>query len=321
MYWDIHDILPYNRLYNFVVGARGCGKTYSFKEWAIKDYLKKGAQFAYVRRYQTEMEHIKHFWSDIESKFPSHEFKVDGNELIIDGSAAGYAIALTTSAKLKSTPFPLVNKICFDEFIISGASHYIKDEVTQWLELYNTIARSRDVRAFFISNALSVFNPYFVYFDIELSKKGIQTKGDILIDYIESQEYTDMVLETRFAKMLAGSEYIDYAASNNFVFDSNFFIKKKTGTAKPVFSLVIGKQTIGVWYDAKECLVYLSKDYDPSSSLKFCIFNEDHRPDLQYFTRTGPIKDYLIPQYKRGGVRFENQVIKGYFQQILKQMI
>ena len=62
MYWDIGKPLSYNALFNFIVGARGTGKTYGFKQWAIKDFLKTGAQFVYVRRYKQEMKDIKNFF-------------------------------------------------------------------------------------------------------------------------------------------------------------------------------------------------------------------------------------------------------------------
>ena len=39
MYWDINNSLSYNRLFNFIVGARGVGKTYGAKRWAINSFM------------------------------------------------------------------------------------------------------------------------------------------------------------------------------------------------------------------------------------------------------------------------------------------
>ena len=44
MWYDISKTLSYNALFNFVIGARGVGKTYAFKRWAIKDFLKNKKQ-------------------------------------------------------------------------------------------------------------------------------------------------------------------------------------------------------------------------------------------------------------------------------------
>ena len=91
MYWDIAKPLSYNALFNFIVGARGCGKTFGVKQWCIKDFLKTGYQFVYVRRYKTELKTVKTFFFDIADHFPNHTFEVKGNEFNIDGKTAGYA--------------------------------------------------------------------------------------------------------------------------------------------------------------------------------------------------------------------------------------
>ena len=38
MYYSRNDLLSYNALFNFVVGERGTGKTYQFKDWCINDF-------------------------------------------------------------------------------------------------------------------------------------------------------------------------------------------------------------------------------------------------------------------------------------------
>ena len=41
MYWDINRPASYDCLFNFILGARGVGKSYGTKDAAIKDYIKK----------------------------------------------------------------------------------------------------------------------------------------------------------------------------------------------------------------------------------------------------------------------------------------
>ena len=65
MYWNIKNSLSHNCLFNFIVGDRGVGKTYGCKKWAIEDFLKTGAQFIYLRRYQTELKRTNKFFDDI----------------------------------------------------------------------------------------------------------------------------------------------------------------------------------------------------------------------------------------------------------------
>ena len=39
MFWDIKRTLTHNTLINVIVGNRGGGKSFGFKEWAIDDFL------------------------------------------------------------------------------------------------------------------------------------------------------------------------------------------------------------------------------------------------------------------------------------------
>ena len=174
IYYNLGELLSYNCLFNFVIGNRGGGKTYGFKDWAIKDFLKNGNQFIYLRRYKSELVDSDKFFSDIQLAYPDHDFKVDGRTFKIDDEVAGYAVALSTALTKKSVPYPLVNKIGFDEFLVDkGAIHYLPNEVTAFLEFYSTVSRLREgslkdeVRVLFMGNNISITNPYFNYFSIK----------------------------------------------------------------------------------------------------------------------------------------------------------
>ena len=78
MYYSRNDILSYNGLFNFVVGERGTGKTYQFKDWAISDFINTRRQFVYVRRYKTEFKDIDNFFDDMIKKYPDHKFGING---------------------------------------------------------------------------------------------------------------------------------------------------------------------------------------------------------------------------------------------------
>lgn len=152
MYYNADDTLSRNRLFNFVVGARGAGKTYGAKKRAIKNFTEKGEQFVYLRRYDTEMpqSQMRNFFDDIMQEFPDHEFKADRGLFRIDKEVAGWYFPLSKAVMLKSMPFPNVTLIIFDEFIIgAGAYRYLQNEVVTFLECYSTISRDRDVPVLF----------------------------------------------------------------------------------------------------------------------------------------------------------------------------
>ena len=324
MYYDITKTLSYNCLFNFVVGMRGVGKTYSFKKWAIRDFLKTGAEFIYVRRYKTELrgkdgKFIEKFFDDMTMEFPDVKFKVKGLEFYINDTYAGQAIPLSTAKALKSVPFPNVNKICFDEFILDkGAYHYLPDEVTNFLELYSTIARQRDnVRAVFLSNALTVSNPYFTYFRLALphGKKTIVRRSDeILLEVVKDVEFTETAQKTRFGSIIAGTEYGAYNMENEFFRDNRCFVAKKTPGSEYYFTLRYNAVNYGIWVDYKEGVLTVSLDTDPSNQMIYVLTNDDHEPNALLMTgRRSVMLTTLANMYAVGAVRFETVSIKNAF--------
>ena len=234
IYLDLNRTLSYNALFTFIIGNRGGGKTYGFKQWAINDFIKNKKQFIYLRRYKTELIDVNKFFADIQHEFPNHEFKIRGKEFLIDDEVAGWAVALSTALTKKSVPYPNVNKIGFDEFLIAkSAIHYMSNEVMSFLEFYSTVERLRtgnlsdDVRVIFMGNNISIINPYFQYFKLKPNlNKEFTRKGDILIQYYSNIEYIQKMKQTRFGKLIEGTEYANYAIENKSLTEKEEFIEK-----------------------------------------------------------------------------------------------
>ena len=111
MFYDLSKMQSYNALLNFLLGGRGIGKTYGLKKWAIKDFLKTGKQFIYLRRYKSELKDIDKFFNAISKEFNDVEFDVKGRTFYINKKVAGYAVPLSTALTKKSAEYPKVNKI------------------------------------------------------------------------------------------------------------------------------------------------------------------------------------------------------------------
>jgi hypothetical protein len=315
IYYNFHDLLSHNALFNFVVGNRGAGKTYGGKKWAIKDFLKTGAQFIYLRRYKTEFADFKNFFADIMHEFPDVEFEVKGRNIYINGELAGYGIPLSTALTRKSVSYHLVNKIIFDEFVIdSKVIHYLNNEVGHFLEFYETVARTRDnVRVVFLSNAVSVVNPYFLYWNLRPKPRKRFTKyGHMLIEFVKNQDFIDAKYKTRFGQIIKGTKYGNYAVENEFLKDNENFVEKKTGNARFEFSIVYNSYTYGFWTDYKAGLCFVSHDYDPSSGLQFVLTDSEHKPNMMLIKSAS--KSHLlsgaIRAYEGGWLRFDDMNVK-----------
>lgn len=302
-------------MFHFSIGNRGAGKTYGSKKWAIKDFLKTGAQFVYLRRYKTEFDGFQNFFADVSAEFPDHEFEVKGKLLYIDGKLAGYGIALSTALTKKSISYHLVNKIIFDEFIIDkGHIRYLSNEVTSFLEFYETVARMRDnVRVMFLANAVSVVNPYFLFWNLKPKPHRRFTKyTHMIVEYIKNQDFIDAKYKTRFGQIIKGTDYGDYAIENNFLTDNMNFVEKKTGNARHEFSIVYNGHTYGFWSDYKVGLVYVSGDTDPFNKMSYTVSDVEHGPNLMLIKNVS--KSFLlkgaVQAYEGGFMRFEDLQIK-----------
>lgn len=319
MFYDLQKVLSYNCLLNFIVGERGVGKTYGTIKFAVNDFLKNGNQFVYIRRYKTELQSsVPKFFDALNA---NNEFgddvslKSQGNVFKCNKQICGYAVALSNANILKSTSFAKVKTIIFDEFIIDkGCYHYLQNEVHQFLDVVETIGRLRDIRCFLLGNAISKSNPYYLYFNLG-DPYGSEIKtfkdGLILVNYIANMEYREVKKNTRFGKLIDGTEYGSYAIDNQWLNESKVFIEKRPETARFYIIIKINNTQVGVWHDYREGKIYFSKSYDPSCPIIYALNTNDHSTNTTLLRgRNSNFFKVVLEHYRNGSLCFENQKIK-----------
>lgn len=326
MWYDIGQTLTYNCLFNFVIGSRGCGKTYAAKKRAIKLFLEKGHQFVYLRRFQDElMETAESYFNDIivNGEFPDTVIEYRNGQYFVNDQLAGYAMALTKAKDYKSISFPLVYFIIFDEFLIeeNGYTRYLKNEVKQFLSFYMSIDRYRGCTVFFLANSVTMINPYTLFWNLQLPYgSNIVRKGDVLLQLVQDDEFIRERKETRFGKLIAGTDFEQYAIENKFTNDSKTFIMRKTEKAQYYFTMWYMGTAYGVWIDYHAGKMFVSENIDPSCRIAYSLTVEDHQPNtmlLKQINKAVLFKQF-IDNYKLGNVYFESQKIKGVVYDVIK---
>lgn len=304
-----------------VLSNRGGGKTFNMTRWTIDDFKKTGSQCAWVRRYQTEIDEMIQngkFFDAVREYYPSDELKIDGNIGYINGEAAIYFIALSTSRQLKSNNYPFVNKIIFDEFIIDkGRITYLKNEVEVFLDLYETIARTRDnVRAVLLANSITIVNPYFLFFNVKPdTSKRFTVSGQVCIELFTDADFVDAKKKSRFGQLVNGTRYGSYAIDNQWLLDNETFIEPKTPRAEFMLSLKYNGIVYGFWVDYKVGLIFVNRQYDPSSYSQYCLQKDDHDPNLLLIKSLASCKPMqrILYAFRYGLIRFEDMSVKNQF--------
>lgn len=326
MWYDINKTLSYNCLFNFVIGSRGCGKTYGAKKQVIKDFTKKGEQFVYLRRYQEELEETaESYFNDIilNNEFPDCTIEYKNGKYFVNDQIAGYAMALTKAKSYKSISFPQVYTIIFDEFLLeeNGFNRYLKNEVKQFLSFYMSIDRYRGCKVLFLANSVTMINPYTLYFDLKLPYgSNVVRKGEILLQLVQDDQFIKERKQTRFGKIIEGTDFADYAIENKFITDNKNFIMKKTEKSQYYFTFIYNGETFGVWIDYKAGKIFVSENVDHSFRLVYSVTVADHSPNTMLLNsiNKNPYFKTFIDNYKLGNVYFESLKIKNICYEVIK---
>lgn len=334
MYYNYDKLFSYNFLLAFVIGERGVGKSFGAKKAMLSKFLKTGEQFIYLRRYKTELDSaLTTFWSDLQSAgfFTEHDLKVKKSKMLTefkcDGKVCGYAIPLSTANILKSTSFPNVKTIIFDEFMLdtaSGTYRYLKNEVQMVLDVIETVGRLRDIQVIFLGNATTQVNPYFAYLNLSLPyNSDFKTFKDglIVVNYIKNEEYRKVKKESRFGQLIEGTDYGRYAIDNEFLRDSTEFIAKRPEKCSFFCTLIVNGINVGLWLGS-DGLMYVSNKFEPNSTMKFaCDYNDHSEKSLFLSFRENYYLRYAVKFYKNGWLRFENMNVKNNVIELLNKCI
>ena len=217
-FYTLTNILLQNADYNVIYGERSNGKTTAVLRYALEDHINSGYvnQLGIIRRWEEDFKgkNGQQMYENIvaldwisqltKDKYNSVYFysqrwflcKYDefGNRTAKAEEPFALGFAITSEEHYKSTSYPHIKTILFDEFITR--QFYLPDEFVKYQNLLSTIIRLRtDVKIFMCGNTINKFCPYFNEMGLTGVKK--QKKGTIdLYTYGESElrvavEYSD----------------------------------------------------------------------------------------------------------------------------------
>lgn len=319
-WFSLAAILSYDKIFNFVVGNRGGGKTFNSMDFLINRFKKTGEQWAYIRRTETELDAAigKGLFKDLQAhgKFADDEFKVENNIMYCNGQEMGACIALSQAHKFKGSGFPYLMWLLYDEFIPEPGTYKLKDEIGKLLGLVETIGRLRRVRVIFLANSLTINNVYFDFFGIRPKRGAKFTKHptkSIIIQLYVNEEQQAAKRESEFGQLMAGTKYAEYMIDNRFLLDNYDFIETSlSGRSVYQCSLHYNGHSYGVYWYEKLGVFHISDNVVKSCNMQFSFTTEDHSPNFILFdvAKKNPYIKRLIRAYEIGRLRFVNMTCK-----------
>lgn len=190
-YVNIRGILSEKLPFNFVVGGRATGKTYTSLKTAKEDCIK----FMFMRRTQSQADLINKpefspfkkinsdmGWGVITKPLTKYNsgFYDESDE---GGSPIGYTCALSTISNIRGFDAQEVNLLIYDEFIPERHERPIKNEGAALLNAYETINRNRELvgkpplQLLCLANANDISNPIFMELGIVKRAEKMQKTG------------------------------------------------------------------------------------------------------------------------------------------------
>lgn len=277
-WYNINDLYSRGCKSNFATGGRGLGKSFSWKQDAFGQWLNRGKESVVLRRYEKESDLNKHgFWKDF---LPTvgYETRSKGMNGLIRQSAPDYMdsdekqvwnsehpwqqfcyyMSISQNEFYRGLPFDNVSRLLFDEFVRISGRGYHNNEVDLYLEILETVFRTRDGKAVAFSNAGSMTNPYYMHYgitskDLREATSGYIKRGAVLFHYYNPEEG-----EVESIARNTGTEsYKARAYGNQFTDSGDELVVAKPTKKEPVYKftydnrtwLTLYRSSAGRWID------------------------------------------------------------------------
>ena len=166
-----------------IIGERSNGKTFAALEYGLKKFIQSNEKMAIIRRFREDFNGGRGASlfngivdSGVLDKLTHGEYKYihyynrrwylanrdeKTNKMIFDlQNPLAYSFSLTQAEHDKSSAYPNITTIVFDEFL--SRKGYLPDEFVLFMNSLSTIIRHRDnVKIFMLANTVNKYSPYF----------------------------------------------------------------------------------------------------------------------------------------------------------------
>ena len=260
-YVNVRGILDEGYPFNFLVGGRGTGKTYTTLKVAKED----GRRFMLMRRTQSQADLIskpefsvfKPLNEDLGwnvmvksiSKYNSMFYEPDAEE---NAHPIGYTCALSTISNMRGFDASDIQLLIYDEFIPEKHERLLKNESDALLNAYETMNRNRELKGvapiqmICLANANDITNPVFEQLKLiriaDRMQKGnsdrwTDDKRGIQLILLHRSPISKKKSGTALYNLTEGSTFANMALDNDFNVDRQHVKPRPITEFTPVCSI------------------------------------------------------------------------------------
>ena len=262
-YVNVKGILDEGYPFNFLVGGRGTGKTYT----TLKVAKEEGRKFMLMRRTQSQADLIskpefsvfKPLNEDLGwnvqvrriSKYNSAFYEPMQDEDDI-GREIGYTCALSTISNMRGFDASDIELLIYDEFIPEKHERLLKNEADAIFNAYETMNRNREIKGIApiqmicLANANDITNPVFESLKLiriaDKMQKGntdrwTDEKRGIQLIMLHRSPISKRKANTVLYNLTEGSDFANMALDNDFNVDRQHVKPRPLSEYTPVCSL------------------------------------------------------------------------------------
>lgn len=260
-YINIEGILDAGYPFNFIVGGRGTGKTFTTLKTAVETERK----FMFMRRTQAQ--------SDLISKPEFSVFKPLNSELGWSvavksiskynsmfyipeeqdiSRVLGFTCALSTISNMRGFDASDLDLIIYDEFIPEPHERLIKNEAAALFNAYETMNRNRElsgippIQLLCLANANDITNPVFEELKLiriadkmqkSQAERWTDDKRGIQIIMLSHSKISTAKAGTALYRLTTGSDFSAMALANEFSVDRSHVKSRPLAEYQPVCSI------------------------------------------------------------------------------------
>lgn len=246
-YLNIEHIINDKHTFNFIIGARGVGKTFGALSYCYHNEIK----FIYLR---TRAEQVKKLSNPAFNPFKAINDEY-GTDIVVNSKKTGgitqfidydknviigYMLPLSTFSNFRGFDLSDIDVIIYDEFIPERDERPLKNQASILWNAYETSNRNRElkgkkpIKLLCMSNANTIFNDIFL--DLKLTKTvyDMQRKKrtyyydderDLSVYCLFDSPISEKKKTTALYKLTAGSEFQDMAIDNTYSIDNESLIR------------------------------------------------------------------------------------------------